>query len=88
MNPGQPALIRAAIERMPEGAGIIAATDNDPDGRALAEEIGAIVTATGRADLTFKADLPEGEGADWNERLKSCPTHPAPGPLFGGRETE
>jgi hypothetical protein len=83
MNPGQPALIRAAIERMPEGSTIIAATDNDPDGRALAGEIETIMRATGRADLTFQADLPEGEGADWNNRLKSCPTHPAPGPLFG-----
>lgn len=83
MNPGQPALIRAAIERMPEGAVIIAATDNDPDGRVLAEEIETIMRATGRADLTFQADLPEGEGFDWNARLKSCPTYPAPGPLFG-----
>jgi hypothetical protein len=82
MNPGQPALIRAAIERMTEGSTIIAATDNDPDGRALAEEIETITKATGRADLIFQADLPEGEGADWNERLKSCPPHPAPGPLF------
>jgi hypothetical protein len=83
MNPGQPALIRAAIERIPEGAVIIAATDNDPDGRALADEIETIMKATGRADLTFQADLPKGEGADWNERLKSCPTQPAPGPPFG-----
>jgi hypothetical protein len=82
MNPGQPALIRAAIERMPEGAVIIAATDNDPDGRTLAEEIETIMRATGRADLTFQADPPAEEGADWNNRLKSCPTYPAPGPLF------
>jgi hypothetical protein len=34
MNPGQPALIRAAVAKMPEGSTIIAATDNDPAGRA------------------------------------------------------
>ncbi|MCP4043255.1 MAG: DUF3991 domain-containing protein [Gammaproteobacteria bacterium] len=83
MNPGQPALIKSAIERMPAGAEIIAATDNDPDGRKLAEEIETITKATGRADLIFKADPPAEEGADWNERLTSCPSHPAPGPLFG-----
>jgi hypothetical protein len=42
LNPTQPALIQAAIERMGEGAEIIIATDNDPDGRKLADAIGAL----------------------------------------------
>ncbi len=83
MNPNQPALIRAAIKKMPTGAAIIAAMDNDPDGRAMAEEIADIVKATGRDDLTFIADLPEGEGVDWNKQLLSGSTPPVPGPLFG-----
>ncbi len=82
MNPGQPGLIRSACEKMPEGSTIIAATDNDLDGRALAEEIGQIVRTTGRTDLVFKSHWPEEEGTDWNERLKSHPAYPAPGPLF------
>jgi hypothetical protein len=59
---------------MPEGGRIIAATDNDPDGRTLAEAIGQIVQATARTDLTFEADLPEGEGSDWNDQIRSCHT--------------
>jgi len=63
MNPSQPALIRAAIERMPEGARIVAATDNDPDGRKLSGgAIEALVRDSGRYDLVFQAHWPEEEG--------------------------
>ena len=80
MNPNQPALIRGAIEKMGQGAEIRIATDNDEGGRELAEQIAAIVAETGREDLRIVRDLPEGEGADWNDRLRERqPQAPAPG---------
>jgi hypothetical protein len=69
-------LIRAAIERMPDGSRILAATDNDASGRDLAALIGVIVRATGRGTLIFKADLPEEEGADWNDCLCTGSSRP------------
>ena len=83
MNPAQPALIRAAIERMGQGSRIIIATDNDQGGRTLADKIEAIARETARADLTILRDLPEGEGQDWNAVLKDATpadTKPAPAP--------
>jgi hypothetical protein len=53
MNLSQPALLRAAIERMGQGARLVMATDNDPGGRALARE-------SGREDLRLVRDLPAG----------------------------
>jgi DNA primase len=66
-------LIRGAIEKMGQGAGIVIATDNDEGGRALAEQIAAIAAETGRKDLKIVRDLPEGEGSDWNDRLRENP---------------
>jgi hypothetical protein len=82
MNPNQPALIRSAIEKMGPGASIVVATDNDPGGRELAAQLAAIVDETGRTDLRLVLDLPEGEGNDWNDRLKAAvsPLAPAPSP--------
>jgi hypothetical protein len=84
MNPGQPALIRAAIEKMGQGAKIILAMDNDAAGRALAERIEALARETGRSDLSIVRHLPEGEGMDWNDCLKAraspCAPKPAAGP--------
>ena len=80
MNPSQPALIRGAIERMGQGATIRIATDNDDGGRILAAQIAAIFMETGRKDLKIVPDPPQGEGADWNDRLReSQPQAPAPG---------
>jgi hypothetical protein len=79
MNPNQPALIASAIERMGPGARIVIATDNDAGGRALADQIDAIAAETRRRDLTVVRDLPEGEGAGWNDKLKAA-APPAPGP--------
>lgn len=76
MNPNQPALIRAAIERMGQGrdgsfkSRVVIATDNDEGGRKLADQIEALARESGRADLDIVRDLPEGEGQDWNEVLK------------------
>ena len=86
MNPGQPDLLRGAAARMGQGAAILIATDNDPDGRKLADQIAAAIQQAGRSDLRIVRALPQGEGEDWNDRLrdatrstKSENTH-APGP--------
>jgi hypothetical protein len=84
MNPSQPALIRAAIERMGQGGRIVIATDNDEGGRDLADQIEALARETGRADLTIVRDLPPGAGQDWNDVLKARATvsaPPAPNPV-------
>lgn len=70
LNPTQPALIRAAIERMGQGSRILIATDNDPAGRALAEQLEALAQETGRQDLQIRRHLPEGAGRDWNDILQ------------------
>ena len=67
MNPAQPALIQSAIERMGQGAQIVAAFDNDPAGDALTEKLLDIVTTTSRDDIEFKDDRPVVRGADWNK---------------------
>jgi len=86
MNPGQPDLLRAAAARMGQGAATLIATDNDPDGRKLVDQIAAAIQQADRSDLRIVRALPQGEGEDWNDRLrdatrstKSGNTH-APGP--------
>ena len=79
LNPTQPALIQAAIERMGEGAEIVIATDNDPDGRKLADAIEALARETGRGDLRLIQDLPPREGQDWNDVLRQRGESPPAG---------
>ena len=72
-----------AVKRLPEGSQIIAATDADPDGRALAAQIGEIVKGAGQGGLEFIHHPPDIEGQDWNEVLKaqarvSCASAPRP----------
>ena len=71
-NPQQPELIRAAAARMPHGADVVAAMDADADGRKLAEIVRQAVALTGRADLHFRMQEPEG-AKDWNDLLRAKP---------------
>ena len=71
-NPQQPELIRAAAARMPHGAEIVAAMDADADGRKLAEIVRKAVEMTGRSDLRFRTQEPEGF-KDWNDQLRAKP---------------
>jgi len=77
-SPKQPELIRAAVARMPAGSAIIAAMDNDDDGRKLADVVRKAVELTGRADLTFRAHLPDA-AKDWNDVLRARPLPPSSG---------
>ena len=67
LNKIQPALIRAAIERMPSGSEILLAFDDDEGGEKLADAVWAVAPAG--ADLR-RALPPVGMGKDWNEALK------------------
>jgi hypothetical protein len=73
----QHGIIRAAMLAMPGGSEIVAATDADDAGRQLAELLKEIFDSCGRADLTFRRDVPAG-GKDWNKILTRRGTSPLP----------
>jgi hypothetical protein len=77
VNPAQPELIRAAAASMATGAGIVAAMDNDDDGRKLADMVRKAVELTGRSDLRFTTEQPAGV-KDWNDQLRAHPTFSFP----------
>jgi hypothetical protein len=70
LNPEQPVLIRAAIQRLPEGANLIIATDNDDGGDLLAEDIRRSAVEANRPDISAIEDRPEARGDDWNDVLR------------------
>ena len=57
---------------MPVDSQIIAAMDADAEGRKLAELVRGAVELTGRKDLRFTVQLPEGF-KDWNDQLRARP---------------
>jgi len=69
MNPSQPALIRAAIERLSSGAIVRIATDNDEEGADFAATIEDLAAETGRDDLAVEPSLPV-DVKDWNDVLR------------------
>ncbi len=71
-NPQQPELIRAAAARMPVDSEVIAAMDADAEGRKLGELVRGAVAITGRKDLRFTVQEPEGF-KDWNDQLRTRP---------------
>lgn len=78
MNPAQPEVIRAALLRLPAGSNVMAATDADTAGEALAAAIGAIFLTSGREDLTFSVNTPDIDGSDWNDVLRHKPSNSFP----------
>lgn len=66
LNPDQPALISAALAKMPAPAALILATDNDEAGRALAETIQSLAPPA----LETRQPLPT-TGKDWNDQLSA-----------------
>lgn len=67
LNPQQPALLRGAMEKMPEGSVIVLAFDLDEAGDRLADEVKALAPA-GRKVRRMVPDA--GAGKDWNDMLK------------------
>jgi hypothetical protein len=68
----QPELIRAAVARMPVSSEIISAMDADAGGRELAAVVRRAVELSGRLDLRFVVQEPEG-AKDWNDVLRARP---------------
>ncbi len=72
LNPRQPALIQAAIERLPLGGDVIAAMDADDDGRKLTGIIKEAFKAAKRDDLRYRVHEPAGF-KDFNDQLRGAP---------------
>ena len=70
MNDQQPALLVAAVQKLPRGALVIGAFDNDEAGDNFLEKVRMILK-----DKDVIDDRPETRGDDWNDVLrleKSC----------------
>jgi hypothetical protein len=68
LNPQQPALLRGAMEKLPSGAVILLAFDNDEGGEKIAAEVQAVAPA----EREIRRVLPDAKiGKDWNELLKA-----------------
>ena len=68
MSPLQVSFLRSAMLRMPGGE-VVAATDHDAAGFAIAEQFREIFDALPREDLRFRIHQPKIAEADWNETL-------------------
>jgi hypothetical protein len=77
VNPKQPILIQAAIAKLPEGARVVAAMDNDAEGGRLIELVASAVQQTNRSDLTFTPHQPS-LFKDWNDTLRDRPQNSLP----------
>ena len=70
MNPQQPGLVAAEIAKLPAGAEVISAMDNDTDGMQLADMIETAVKASNRPDLLYRPHSPTLPIKDWNDVLQ------------------
>ena len=68
MNSCQPALIQAAVERIPSGVVVRIATDSDEEGARFATIIEAVTVEAGKSELAVERVIPP-ETKDWNEVL-------------------
>lgn len=68
MNPSQPALIQAAVERLPSGVVVRIATDSDEEGARFAAIIEAVTVEAGKGELVVDRVTPP-ETKDWNDVL-------------------
>jgi hypothetical protein len=68
MSPGQPALIQAAVERLPTRATVCIATDSDEEGARFAAIIEAVTVEAGKRESAVDRVAPT-ETKDWNEVL-------------------
>lgn len=82
MNNDQPALLRAAMLKLPKDGRVVLALDNDAGGDELGARITDIYSEAGRIDLSLIEDRPSQRGADWNDALKDAAS-PTPRPEPG-----
>jgi hypothetical protein len=85
MNPLQKILLGSAMQKLPHGGIVIAATDNDPGGIKLAREIREIAEAAARQDLGVIDHRPETEGQDWNDVQRALARSRSPAPPRPGQ---
>jgi len=78
MNPMQKILLASAMQKLPRGGTVIAATDNDPGGVNLARKIREIAEAAERQDLGVIDHRPDSEGQDWNDVQRALAPEPKP----------
>ena len=71
MSPLQRDLVGRAIKKLPVGAIVVLALDNDDGGDALAEDLRAIYQHAGGPDLGLQEDRPPERGSDWNDQLRA-----------------
>ena len=76
-SPMQRELIRAAAAVMPQSSVVIAAMDSDAAGAEIAETVREAVKLTGRSDLRFEIQEPQGYH-DWNDQLRKRPKPSVP----------
>jgi hypothetical protein len=69
--PAQRLLITASCAKLPPGATLIIATNDDDGGRHLAAQLHGLALAAGREDLAILDHAPEEEGANWNDVLQA-----------------
>lgn len=81
MNPRQRILLTSAMQKLPHGGIVIAATDNDPGGIKLAREIREIAEASARQDLGLIDHRPDREGQDWNDVQRALARSQSPAPV-------
>jgi hypothetical protein len=77
MNKKQPALLTAMVSKLPSGAEVIAATDNDDDGLRYADTLVQLLDDCARNDLRFTAHRP-GADKDWNQVLQKRQSYSPP----------
>lgn len=70
MNPQQPSLVAAEIAKLPAGAEVVAAMDNDEDGKTLASLIETAVKQSSHDNLIYRAHSPALPLKDWNDVLR------------------
>lgn len=68
LNPNQPDLIRAALDKMPRGAAVFLAFDNDEGGDKLADQVRGLAPD----HMEVKRALPPNGLNDWNDALKQA----------------
>ena len=80
LNQSQPDLIRSAIEKMPAGAQIVVAVDNDAGGQTLLARIQALFDDSRGAQRVLIDGRPHGAGNDWNDVLRASVAEKTPVP--------
>jgi hypothetical protein len=71
LNHSQPELLRQAAARLPVGAAVVLATDNDAGGDKLLATLRGVLAEL-EPQIPVLEDRPETRGADWNDVLRAA----------------